>query len=146
MPDPLLMNLQLDADFEQMVADLSRFDAALSRDEQFVFLECHDPSGHQILARIDCRGYSLQPPDVQFLDPAEGMRIDARPSLNVNHWPRNPPPLNRNGALHLCLAGTRSYLLFHGDPGYALSLNRLVPILVLWCQGQGALLQQRPGR
>jgi len=146
MTDPLLVDLKLNADFARAVAEVRRFGCALSRADEFVFLECRDPSGQPMLARIDCRGYPLQPPDVRFLDPAEGKRIDARPSVNVNHWPRNPPPLNRSGALHLCLAGTRSYLLLHSDPGCVLTLNRLIPTLVLWCQGQGPLLRQRPVR
>ena len=142
MPDPLLVKLRFDADFERAASVARRFDADLSHRDLFVFLECRDMKGNALLGRIDCTGYPCRPPDVRFLNPADAKREDASPSMDTGHWPTNPAPIKRDNGLHLCLAGTKSYLLFHSDPGHALSLSELVWILVMWCQGKALTLKR----
>ena len=146
MPDPLLVKARFEGDFGKAATTARRLGARLSHDGLIVFLECQGPGARQMLARIDCRGYAFQPPDVQFLNAAGGHRTDAPASANMTDWPSNPPPIKRNSKLQLCLAGTKSYIQLHGDPGFVPTLSRLVGTLALWCRGHARMLQRRPGR
>jgi len=135
MPDPLLSLSTLADDFAQAQRVAGWFRASLSRLNEIVFLEYAGSIGQSLLARIDCSGYPQQPPLVEFLDPAVPDRLRASGSRNAAHWPSGHGPMERNGGYHLCLAGTRSYRLFHPDPGYVMGLGHLVSVLALACQG-----------
>ena len=146
MPDPLLVTSRLDKDFAQAVATARRFGVKVSREGEFVFLQCRGTAGQPNLARIDCRGYPLEPADVQFLPPDSPANANARPSGDMQHWPQNPSPMNRGGQLTLCLAGTKSYRDLHPDPGYVLPLSQLVATLAMWCRGDANMTYRRMRR
>ena len=144
MPDPLLAELGLYKEIERARKIARRYGAAVSAQEQFVFLETKDSAGRNILARIDCTGYPNQPLNAEFLDPQKGPEADAQASHNPEHWPKNPRPMERDNRFYLCLAGTKSYLRFHKDPGFVMPLPDLVRTLILWCRGQSHLLRLGP--
>ena len=146
MPDPLLTEKELEVAFGRARTVAERFNVSLSCQGSFVFLECRDAAGGSMLARIDCEGYPMQPPDVAFLDPAVGKRVDAPGSSDRAHWPKGHGPLQRNGTVGLCLAGTRTYLQAHSDPGFVLSLSELVVTLAMCCQGRARELLGQSGR
>ena len=135
MPDPLLSFSTLADDFAQPRRVAGWFGAFLGRQGDFILLECPGKDGQSMLARIDCTGYPQQPPLVEFLDPQAPDRLRAGGSRNRSHWPPGHGPIERNGQYHLCLAGTRSYRLFHPDPGYVMGLGHLVSVLALVCKG-----------
>jgi hypothetical protein len=135
MPDPLLSLSTLADDFDQAQRVAGWFGASLSRVNEVVFLECSGSSGQSMLARIECSGYPQQPPLVEFLDPKVTDRLRMGGSSNPAHWPPGHGPMPQNGGYHLCLAGTRSYRLFHPDPGYVMGLGHLVSVLALACKG-----------
>lgn len=141
MPDPLLTLKAFARAFQQARCMAERLGVTLSRDGELVFFEPTDRQGVNLLGRIDCTGYPMHPPDVQFLHPSSRDRRTAPPSKNRLHWPAKPPPMERHGTLHMCIAGTKSYLLWHADPGRVIDLSSLV-VTLAWGCGQA---QKRPG-
>lgn len=146
MPDPLLTRRNLDKEIEEAKKVAQHFKASISSQDRFVFLETTDNTGRKMLARIDCDGYPEQPLNAEFLDPETGARVDAIASNKSEHWPKSPAPIARDNNFYLCLAGTRSYLKVHTDPGYVLPLTDLVKSLILWCRGRSNLLRTAPPR
>ncbi len=142
MPDPLLTTLRLEKEIERVAQIAERFKASLARQGNFVFLEMKDANSREMLARLDCDGYPEKPINAEFLDPQTVDRVGASASNNHNHWPSQPGPLQKDGKLYLCLAGIKSYLAFHVDPGYVMTLSDLVKSLILWCRGQSHLLRK----
>ena len=138
MPDPLLALTTLADDLAQARRAAAWFGASLDVQERYLILECPVGTGPALLARIDCTGYPREAPLVVFLDPQSPDRLRAGPSRNRAHWPPGCNPIERNGAWHLCLAGTRSYALFHPQmqPGYVMGLGHLVSVLALACKTQ----------
>jgi len=143
MPDPLLAKLGLRKEIERSRQIAERHGAVISSQDQSVFLETRDSAGRKMLARIDCTGYPDEL-DVEFLDPQAASRATVKASNTPEHWPKAPNPMKRGDRLYLCLAGIKSYLLFHQDPGFVLSLHDLIRTLILWCRGQSHLLRLTP--
>ena len=143
MPDPLLTKLGLHTEIERAEKVASRHGAKLSNREQAVFLETRNAKGHKMVARIDCSGYPDKPLDVEFLDPLGPIGPSVEASNQCNHWPMNAPVMNSGKKLALCLAGIRSYMNWHPDPGYILSLPDLVSTLIICCKGNRQLLDAR---
>ena len=139
MPDPFLTVLGLDEDVARAVACAERFGATLSHEGPCVFVAFEGIKGRRLLARIDCEGYPQVPLDVVFLDPAVGHRADAPASRDPSQWPMGLSVLHRPNGWGICVAGTRAYQQTHGNPGFVMSLSRLVTTLVLYSRDQGAL-------
>lgn len=136
MPDPLLTMTDFNEAFRRANDMAEHLGARLSRDGEQLFLECAGPRDQAMLARIDCTGYPMRPPDVRFLNPSVGHHRDAKPSPKASHWPARPAPMNRNGSLHLCIAGTQSYLLWHPGHTRAIDLGSLVVALTWACRAE----------
>ena len=143
MPDPLLAKLTLHIEIKKAEKVALRHGAKLSNREQAVFLETLDATGHKMVARIDCSGYPDKPLDVEFLDPLGSIGPTVEASNDCNHWPMNALVMNNGKKPALCLAGIRSYMNWHPDPGYILSLPDLVSTLILCCKGNWQLLDAR---
>lgn len=146
MPDPLLTMQGLNKEIEQAKKVAQRFKVSISLQDRFVFIEMMDNTGRKMLARIDCNGYPEQPLNPEFLDPGTRDRVNAIASKNVEHWPKSPAPITKDNNFYLCLAGTKSYLKLHPNPGYVLSLTDLVKSLILWCRGRSNILRTAPPR
>ncbi len=143
MPDPLLLTARFEEDFERAKAFARRLGGILSYDGPCVFLECCGCQGQPMLARINCLGYPLEPPDVEFLKPGDGKQIGLASSTDQRDWPMHVPIIPRDNRLHLCLAGTRSFRLLHGNAGQIPTLSQLVGTLILCCRGESPLVRSK---
>jgi hypothetical protein len=143
MPDPLLEI----ADFNTEYADAARiarfYDARVWQESQFVFIELPCLGGRRLLARLECQGFPEIAPDLVFLDPQT-----RAVSAQQKDWPPHSPVHEGNGALHLCVSGTRWFEMTHNQrgPRKDRSLTRLLEVLALCCSGHAQALSGVGGR
>lgn len=135
MPDPLLEKRGLEIEYSKAQRSAAFYGAEIWREENFIFLKCKNQHQDTLLARIDCKGYPENPPDVTFLDPSTKLL-----TTDIKFWPSELGPLKSGGEYGICLAGTRAYAEHHGTLGGGYGLGKLVEIVILCCCGQKSAL------
>jgi hypothetical protein len=136
MPDPLLHSYELHSQYLSAKEVAEFYSAKLWQEGSFIYLECEDQGHRKLLARIDCRGYPKNLPEPAFVDPS-----NKEPALDTKFWPTGLGYIGSSSGIGICMAGTRAYAEHHGLTGLHYSMRQLVEILILFCRGKIAELQ-----
>jgi hypothetical protein len=141
MPDPLLFNLDFDADLKTSREVAVFYGADIQQNDRFIFLQCSGYNNQAFLARIDCTAYPQRHPDVTFLNP-----LTRQPTVESRFWPPGVGQINGPAGRGVCMAGTWTYAMNHPDSPIRHSLATIVELVILCCKNQIQKLQLIPGR